>query len=338
MNNKLEMTEKVNSIFSAISRYYNKKIEEIMDSTPESFTSSYLEKDSDDPFFNMETRHFNKSFEPKIEQKLIDFLSNQLTREEVLFTYDDLKYKSYGYFKKRIKEIIELAYGEKDIVSFDAVQMASCHWIDHKRFSNEDTLTIYDSLTKDLKTPFNDKRFSAKLIHSNLQAGMTNEQCTNEEFLTTFFDEDIKEYKEFKNKRLFLDAKLAILFHFKNKPAFMVSFFIDKNKNIFIRQIQGFKKGRGHYVLGSEWQKTVVEYLKNNLSFSNKTYVITEKAALESLFANYKDELRPFIMDTIIKASNIYKLFKNDNVVKVQSNMFLDFYNTRKINDVFYRV
>ena len=182
-----------------------------------------------------------------------------------------------------------------------------------ERFSEEQTRLVYNSITTELDKPFGDERFEAKPIHANSQYGMsdnTGVSFKKKEFNVRYFCDESNCYKDEVSSQVYMDARLGLMFYFKGKPSFFISFFIDFDMNVYIRQIQGLRKGRGHYVLGKEWQKKVVNFVKERFSFANEIRVITEDAVFSYLQKHYADDVvRESVEPTLKKAASIYSMF-----------------------------
>lgn len=315
------MPQQVEDFFCSLHEAYNRRCSEIIKENPNSYTSFCFDENSDDPLLKMEIKNIKKEFTPSIDTPRVrEAILSKFSKNDLLFNYDVALNAVGGDLKAPLGKLLSKLYNDVYMHSFEAIERAGWRWSVNDLLSKETSLCIYDSILNDLKNPFGDDRFTVELLHSNSFYGMTNRESNINEhsFTSKEFDEDDRTYKTVTAKRIFLDAKIALLFCFKGKPSFYVGFHIDEHKNVYIRQIQGVHKGRGHYKLGDQWQKTVVQYLKNSLSFINELYVINETSAYEYLVKlygkNYDAERQE---NTLKKAAHVYHIFNNTKTVSL---------------------
>ena len=325
-SNDNEIVEKVKKVLLRISNHHNNNIKHIIDTVPNSYTleahSFFLEKNEEPTY----TKEIKKEYEPTLSDEAISFFKKYISLEDLLVAYDDLKFNLRSDTRKHLAFLAKETFPNHDFEIFDSIRMGSCHWYNHKRFSDDIALTIYKSLMNDIGNPFNDERFSYKIKVANHLCGKTNNNSIFSEkefFKIRVYNKKTDQHSFEDSLSLHLDARIGIVFYFKNKPAFIVSFFIDDKMNIYIRQIQGIKNGRGHYKLGEQWQKKVAVMLKEKLSFVNHVYVISEKSMFDYLLASYKtyNKITPVIENFILKASMQYTMFYSENRVTNKSDI-----------------
>lgn len=341
-----ELERTAHHVFSSIENFYDKKICDVMDNNPNSFNlfpKMSLSLDSGKIFDeNKMQRGIKTEFLPPICEKIGDFLRTNIPYETMLLNYDSIiRHKIHRHLSSKEKEIMQVAYNDPYIEMFDHIQMAPLHWVKFERFSNEDTMKVYKSLTTELSIPFGDDRFRVEPIHANSQFGLSDYSgiaCKDPIFKTKMFSDEELVYKDVESKQVFMDARLGLMFYFKNKPCFFISYFIDFDMNVHIRQIQGLRKGRGHYVLGKEWQKEVVKFVKERFSFANEIRIITEDSAFEYLNKHYSDPTaREIVKDTLIKASSVYALFDNGKkIIEHNTSLMLGLMNKIELKEKYY--
>lgn len=329
-------------VFRALGDFYDKKIEETMDNDPDSF--NMIKDDWLDSKSKTMCRSIKHTHLPEICDRMANYLAKEIPYDVMLKNYQHIiRYNIRGTIQRKLPDLLEMAYGDAYIELYDHVQMAPLHWVKFERFSEEQTRTVYDCLTKNLQSPFNDERFTAKPIHANNQFGLSDNNCSKlsaDEYNVRQYCHKTNTYKDVTSNRIFMDARLGLMFHFKNKPTFFISFFIDFDMNIHIRQIQGLRKGRGHYVLGKEWQKRVVDFVKERFTFANEIRVITEEAAFNYLNLSYKEgESRKNVEPILRKASSVYAMFNNGcDIIEHETYLFKGVFDKTNLKDKYYVV
>lgn len=338
--------EKTKEALGKLERYQDYREKQIMESNPDSYfmkeCSLFSGKDEEPTLY----QKIKPEFYPYDIDETIVKIFKDISYNDMAMSYDAIRYGTGYHCNKILKIVMRELYSGLDLGLYDAVQMGSCHWLNYNRFDDETTLKIFTSICNDLKTPINnDSRFDAQPIYSRCPFGYSDRSHLLDEKLykSRYMNEETFSYDEIERSRVYMDARLGFMFYFKNKPAFLVSFYIDNDMNVFVRQIQGQYKGRGHYVLGKEWQKTVIEYLKENLSFANDIYVISADSSFNYGIATYynKDEevtknIKKSALPVIKKASRAYDMFKSKHTIKHSSTQSLTFGVNIKIEDTFY--
>lgn len=175
------------------------------------------------------------------------------------------------------------------------IRLSSWHWYIENSNDPQFTLDTFNRFSN-LPTPFGDSRFEALPVSCAYRRGFCDSPWLE--------DKDGAFVKDFKNndifravsadKSLFLDAKLAICLFFQNKPSIIVSFNMNKNKQIFIHQIQAQLKDRGHYKLGENWKFKALEYVKS-VFHDFEFYMLDSQHIVDLVNSNYTDyeEFKP---------------------------------------------
>lgn len=330
--------KKLNKVINNINDYHNARIEKIKNYNPSSYKLRL-----DDFFGRLHlSRDLLPEFYPELDEKCLNYFKDNISFQDFATYYHKTDFQRSCDKSRIVKNLVNKFYPNVDFGLFEAIQAASCNWIGYDRFDDESTFKIFNSIHSDLSIPFGDQRFSVKPIYSNMFCGFSDNSSLfrdkDAKYKVRHYCDEQDKYIEKENNRLFLDSRLGLVFYFKNKPAFYVSFYIDQDMNVFIRQIQGCQKGRGHYVLGDKWRTEVVQYLKDSLSFANDFYVITEDAAFDFVIATYaKNSVKDVVLDTVRKASSVYSEFKNENVFhQVPRHLSFGFRHSKEIKDTFY--
>tara|TARA_Y100001960_G_scaffold119032_1_gene127458 strand:- start:1274 stop:2011 length:738 start_codon:yes stop_codon:yes gene_type:complete len=128
-----------------------------------------------------------------------------------------------------------------------------------------------------------------------------NEENHNDRFWINVFNGE--EYNLKETNYIYVDASFSFIFKYKNRPALYVSFLFDNDKNLYIRQIQGFPNSSLHNKLGTNWKESAIYYVVKNFKTLKNVYLIEEDAivdAVKTLYRNcYYEELHDPIMDRI---------------------------------------
>lgn len=170
-----------------------------------------------------------------------------------------------------IKSVLSSMSHNLDLLICMSRTPAICYSEDCVDTSNK-VYGIFKRLTN-LKQPFDDGRFRAIPIYVNqtIEKGMDRSKYLRNEkgsINRSYVKDDVT--KEITYTRSsdgyysnYLDAKVGVIFYFKDLPSILVSFNFDTQGNIFIHQIQCQIKDRGHYKLGSNWKEQVIQYMKD---------------------------------------------------------------------------
>ena len=217
-----------------------------------------------------------------------------------IFSYDFLKLvfiHSSSYIDSNLRWDIHSAYPKLQLTH--AIKQTA-HQAYHEQPSSDLFLKVFDTLDS-IKFPFNDARFSVEAIHTDCSV----QGLTHSDWLINLaggykrhWCKDSKTKKLFKvdcmYRAIYMDAKLGLLFFFKNKPCFHVSFNFDSKGNIFIHQIQAELKGRGHYTLGTTWRTQVIKFVSNLFPEKN-IYLIDGDNAVKNVINSYGHDTEEFI-------------------------------------------
>lgn len=335
----IEQENDVVDFFRSLARVYEKRCSEIMDNNPDSYTVGYIDKDSDDPIFKSPIRHMKPEYKPNFNDQIKAVVLEDFSKDDILLNYQDIMNATHGTFKEKLSTFLCEIYQDPYLAAYEAIKLSGLHWAFFGRHSDENTLKIKKSISDDLKEPFGDKRFSVDLLYANGFYGMSSSESNVNQhvFNERVYDDKTETYISRSSKRIFLDAKLGLLFNFKGKPSFYVGFFIDENLNVCIRQVQGLMKGRGHYVLGANWQRVVIQYLKEKLSFAKEILVLTEDSVFDYLKNLYNDNYNPTIHEPIFKkAASNYAMFNTGVTKSIKEVHAGGFKQAFTLNDVYY--
>jgi hypothetical protein len=133
------------------------------------------------------------------------------------------------------------------LLSFiEASRLSAWQWYSAST-SKTTNLAFFQALSE-APAPFDDPRFSMIPVHCSMSNNMG-------------YNSSITYYHQIM-RNIYLDAKMALLFHFKGKASMLVGFNIDANKNIYVHQLQALAKDRGHYKLGAQWRECLLTYLQ----------------------------------------------------------------------------
>lgn len=331
--------EKMFQTFNILTTRYSNKIASIMDENPDSYNIIEFEKTGDkflDELNEIDSKQFKEEYLPELKDELIFNLVSKFGKSNILSEQKKITAIFKGtYLSYKTDEFFTKVANSKKYKAFEAIKYTPRYFKDTMGLclNDDDTYSAFECLTH-IPTPFNDQRFSTNLYWCFTSGGMIDDESNmdNDTFNIQKYDSEAKEYYDVTSRKIFLDAKLGLVFKFKNKPAFLISFFIDEKSNVYIQQIQGFKKGRGHYVLGENWQKKVVDFVKNNFHFANNFFIIDAENVKEYLKNTYPDCYEKEIHDPVFeKAVQPYRQFKTDHPVIINSSLrqglmkFLDF-------------
>lgn len=315
-----ERSSELNDLFSYVASAFDRKITRIMDENPDSYNTIERMSIFTDKLENK--RIIKDEYMPSIlNDKVKEYIVKNVSKDEMLYHYNDLSYSFKRFLRKYKDEFFNFVYDDPYIPAFDIIQMGSCHWFNHERFDHETTKKLYSKLTSNIGTPFNDDRFTTKFVCTKGKFGKSIplDNINHDEFLIQEYDLNSSKYEMERSGSIWLDARLGLVFYFKNKPSFFISFYLDDECNVYIRQIQGFKKSRGHYVLGNDWQSKVIDFVKKDFTFAKKVHIIDSKSALKSLKLNYiTSSENKDVNKTLKKASLVYDKFKTDIKVKTE--------------------
>jgi hypothetical protein len=180
------------------------------------------------------------------------------------------------------------------------------------------TLDIFHKLTQTI-TINNDKRFKILPMHCHKRKGFNSSNWLKEE--SGGYSRDKKNHHKvsyLKNKSsfetIYIDAKLAFLIYFNNKPSITISFNFDADKNIYIHQIQAQHKDRGHYKLGSNWKEFIASFI--NEIFNDYTVnIISGESMCSIISSSYSSNAKTKPKDSVLeKIKHSYDtLFFNAN-------------------------
>ncbi len=210
------------------------------------------------------------------------------------------------------------------------IRLSSWRWYYECSNNSEFVLETFDRFSN-LPTPFADSRFEAAPVSCSHRRGFCDSPWLK--------DKEGAWVKDFKNstifrdvsadKSLFLDAKLAICLFFQNKPSIIVSFNMNKNKQIFIHQIQAQLKDRGHYKLGENWKFKALEYVKS-VFHDFEFYMLDSQHIVDLVNSNYTDyeEFKPN-EETIQRIHKEYNSF-NFTGETITKKVFLDNFDYNK--------
>lgn len=211
------------------------------------------------------------------------------------------------------------------------IRLSSWHW--YLECSNDSTFVL-DTFNRfsNLPTPFEDSRFEALPVSCSYRRGFCESPWLSDKegaFVKDFDHSTIFKASSAENS-LFLDAKLSICFFFKNTPSILVSFNINKNKQIFIHQIQAQLKDRGHYKLGDNWKLKVLQYLKSVL-FDFDFYMLDSQHIVDLALSNYTgyESFKPN-EETIQRIHKEYNAF-NFTGETITKKVFLDNFDYNKL-------
>lgn len=299
MNHEIQLSRKKLSDFDTlmynISNSYDKMISNFKKENPELTysTSCYnmlhdFDEDEDEDEFVLKTFLYEEHIPPFKPEFAENVLSKYFTRSEWIFYLADIiENRTHSFsgesFYRNIPEInkyFDVKYPE--IVKH--IQHSSRLWFRHQE-SDDQALTMEDSIeVLDTISNINDfkgnSKFKAYPITTAYQHGLS----TNNSFFTSdktfnhyIYSKDKGGYTVHEQDAFVMDANIGLLYFYKGKPCFLVSFFLDKNKNVYIRQIQGQYKARGFKSIGDDWQRDVLSELKSKLSFAPNIYLISGK-------------------------------------------------------------
>lgn len=242
-----------------------------------------------------------KDFNPEslLEFYDIDFLSIVLSYSQYSISSDVLHilYKVFPYL-----ELSSLS------------QVSSWQWYSES-IDPEQNIHFFN-LFKDLPQPFNNNNFKVvPIANRSYQIGFCSlEYLKNEKgaYVERYTKEGKKELMKTDSSHycFFLDAKLGLAFYYKNKPAFFISFNFDNNKNIYIHQIQGVIKGRGHYHL-KNWQEDCILYLKKAFPEYN-LHLLNGSDVVKNVLQGYNNSKFKPSKNSLNKIKNNYNsIFSN---------------------------
>lgn len=242
-----------------------------------------------------------------------------------IFSYDFLKLvfiHSSSYIDSNLRWDIHSAYPKLQLTH--AIKQTA-HQAYYERPKTKVFADVFDVLHS-VNNPFNDTRFSVEAIHTDC----CSQGLTHSEWLMNlaggykyYWCKDSQTRKVFKTENMYraiyMDAKLGLLFFFKNKPCFHASFNFDSKGNIFIHQVQAVLKGRGHYTLGETWRTQVIHFI-GSLFPQKKIYLIDGNNAVKNVINSYGHDTEDFIKpDT-----------KTQNHIAQSYNMITGMFNRRR--------
>ncbi len=167
-----------------------------------------------------------------------------------------------------------------------------------------------------------------------------NKENQNDRFWINVFDGEGYNLKE--TNYIYVDASFSFVFKYKGKNALYISFIFDNDKNLYIRQLQGFPNSSLHNKLGVNWKESAIYYIVNNFKMLKDFYLIEENSIANAVKQLYSDSYYNELHDPIIeRIKNNYKnlrktiCFKNS---KIHKYSFQSKHSTREFDDTFFKI
>ncbi|MEX0291553.1 MAG: hypothetical protein AB3N14_20790, partial [Flavobacteriaceae bacterium] len=263
--------------------------------------------DDDEPEIVEEFHLISHSIFNDDVQRAAKWLLEKASREEWIFgqtCYEQNLSSNTRWLQAALNDAMGIRYPELA----SKISASPRYWMrysveggEYKNLSISDTVSILEDLSN--ITDLNgDTRFSAIPLTASAQAGGMSEHSFftyDKLYPTKEYCNDSECYIETMTHRKCLDANVALMYFYKGKPSFLVSCFIDMDKNIYVRQIQGQFKARGFKSIGNDWQRKVLTDLKERLTFVNQMYVVSGKDLVFYLKHHYDSNYNAVVHDPI---------------------------------------
>jgi len=191
------------------------------------------------------------------------------------------------YIDDQLLDIIGLAHS-----SFLMRDMAknSARWLFEQEMDVDTNRRFFNAFSS-LPQPFNDKRFDVYPVATHTTSG-------GHAFPETIYGltgglvehlvdgVQVLQRAESVNESFTMDALMGLIFYFKNKPSFLVSFNVDGVGDIYVKQVQCQHKDRGNFKLGKQWREKAVEYVSYVFPQS-QVFLVDGAMVSERIFSGY---------------------------------------------------
>lgn len=216
-------------------------------------------------------------------KKIIEYIRLNISYELLSYTLINTDH----YLNTSVREAIFKAYPYLELIN--EISLTPWQWYaeDKNKELTEKMFNILTNLPK-----FKDDRFVVDPICAANCMGFNNSPWLKKYKGGYYKDINVDTgevtFKKYDSayRNIYIDGKVGIVLFFENKPSITVSFAFDNSNNIYIHQIQAQLKDRGHYKLGDEWRKEVIDYVKNVFKNSN-LYLVDGKDLSQMVSSMY---------------------------------------------------
>lgn len=348
---------KIDAILEVIVKDYHQIVEEIAVTDPSkielayewelNFESSELEK--------TEFKTLKKEFRHYVDfERYQKYILSNITRADLVFCQTDLCSSPFEQvFPKHMLWILDEINSSLNIKYPDLaknIKTSPKYWLRNefdkvgldasdRVISNDSVVGILDVLSN-INDFAGNESFHAVPMTADFTMGYANNRkyfSHDKKFLVSYFDKVEKQYKSTLTNSRKLDANIALLYQYKGKESFLVSFFLDTELNVYIRQIQGLCKGRGFKSIGDNWQKRVVKELCSKLTFAKNVYLISGQSVKDSLIWHYEDMYQPKIHDELFgNVQAIYDRINDESLSSLELHVPRDNKNHPITTEIYY--
>lgn len=321
-----EKHQSLSRLVDRIYDFYSESIERLKEEQPEALEKVIVNRYcfETEKFVPREKTVLKVDFRHLIDIKNIARLMlTKGTRIDWIFSQSDHLYGAFNRLDSHMKWMIPEINNELGIVNpelakdiFHSPRFSLIHEFNSKGVSLDDRDTTLEQAVKvlDLISNINDfdgnENFKAIPFTSSYRLGRaSNNSYLNDGmmFKSKQFDDQSKSYVDVECNSFTIDSNIALLYTYKNHHSFVVSFFIDQELNVYIRQIQGMHKSKGIPAIGKNWQKKVVRELKDKLTFAKKIYLIDGQSVKNAIVEHYAERYVPEVIEPKLdKAKEIY--------------------------------